>query len=235
MRREVGKGRAGLAERRGPGPAGGARRPGFPSRSLAASSVLTALQSKQTAGEGAVSGQIGKRPRSGALPLLLRAPGLKDWRQGSLRVLLSVPVGQRQHGKGPSSPAGVKTLIRGWGWGFTDGQGQTFPLDRTLYSRSWIALLPTPGTPSTRRTNRGWMFPDCTAFAVYRRNSDHGEGDLATRWRHSLEEFLEEMCSGVTPGRTLPGSLNRMVCCWGWGSLVHIDGKWDWAWLWFLS
>lgn len=65
VRREVGKGRAGLAERRGPGPAGGARRPGFPSRSLAASSVLTALQSEQTAGEGAVSGQIGERPRSG--------------------------------------------------------------------------------------------------------------------------------------------------------------------------
>lgn len=45
VRREVGKRRAGLAERRGPGPAGGARRPGFPSGSLASSSVLTALQS----------------------------------------------------------------------------------------------------------------------------------------------------------------------------------------------
>lgn len=56
------------------------------------------------------------------------------------------------------------------------------------------------------------------------------EGALATRWRHSLKEFLE-MCSGVTPGRTLPVSLNRMVCCWvgGGGFLVNIAGKWDWG------
>lgn len=54
---------------------GEARRPGFPCRSLAASSVLTALQSKQTAGEGAASDQVWGETPQGPLPLLLRAPG----------------------------------------------------------------------------------------------------------------------------------------------------------------
>lgn len=54
---------------------GEARRPGFPSCSLAASSVLTALQSKQTAGEGATTDQVWGETPPRPQPFLQRAPG----------------------------------------------------------------------------------------------------------------------------------------------------------------